>query len=240
VAGNGDTGVPAEGTPAVLAALNMPTGVAIDGAGNLYIADTKNNAVRVVSSVTGLISTVAGSGTVGYSGDGGSAKAAMLNEPWGVTVDTVGNLYIADTNNHVIRKVTISTGTITTVAGNGTAGYSGDRGLAIDATLNFPYAVAFDNAGNMLIPDSANNVVRKVDTAGTISTLAGNGANGYSGDGKAASQAQLWSPEGVAVDPAGNIYIADSQNNAIRKISFATGNISTTVATGLGESVIND
>ncbi len=218
----------------------------IDGAGNLYIADTKNNAVRVVSAVTGLISTVAGSGIVGYSGDGGPATAATLNQPWGVTVDAAGNLYIADTNNHVIRKVMMSTGIISTVAGNGDTtstglgSYSGDGGPAIKASLNFPYAVAFDAAGNMLIPDSANNRVRKVDIAGNISTLAGTGANGYSGDGGQASQAQLWSPEGIAVDPAGNIYIADSQNNAIRKISVATGNISTTIATALGESVVND
>lgn len=246
VAGNGNTGVPADGTPALQASLNMPSGVAIDGAGNLYIADTKNNAVRVVSAVTGVISTIAGNGAVGYTGDGGPAKNATLNQPWGVTVNAAGDLYIADTNNHVIRKVTISTGIITTVAGNGATtstgvgSYSGDGGPAINASLNFPYAVAFDAAGDMLIPDSANNRVRKVDSAGNISTVAGTGANGYSGDGGAASQAQLWSPEGLAVDPAGNIYIADSQNNAIRKINAATGKINTTIATALGESVINN
>jgi len=246
VAGNGDSGVAINGTLAVNAALNMPSGVAVDGAGNLYIADTKNNAVRVVSSVTGLISTVAGTGTVGYSGDNGPATSATLNQPWGVTVDGAGNLYIADTNNHVIRMVTISTGTITTVAGNGyttstgLGSYSGDGGPATSATLNFPYAVAFDAAGDMLIPDSANNCVRKVNTAGVISTLAGTGTDGYAGDGGPASAAQLYSPEGVAVDPAGDVYIADSQNNAIRKISAATGNISTTIETAFGQSVINN
>jgi uncharacterized protein YjiK len=245
VAGNGDSGYLGDGALAIHAALNAPSGVAVDGAGNLYIADTKNNAVRVVSSVTGLISTVAGTGTVGYTGDGGLATAATLNQPWGVTVDAAGNLYIADTSNHVIRKVTISTGTITTVAGNGPAtptglgGYSGDGGLAASAALNFPHAVTFDAAGNMLIPDSANNRVRKVDTTGKISTLAGTGATGYSGDLGPALKAQLWSPEGIAVDPAGNIYIADSQNNAIRKISAATGNINTMIQTAFGESVTN-
>lgn len=246
VAGNGDSGVPVDGSAALQSALNMPSGVAIDGAGDLYIADTKNNAVRVVSPVTGLISTVAGSGAVGYTGDGGPAKSATLNQPWGVTVDAAGNLYIADTNNHVIRKVNVSTGIITTAAGNGATTstgvgtYSGDGGPAVNASLNFPYAVAFDAAGDMLIPDSANNRVRKVDAAGNISTVAGTGANGYSGDGGLAAQAQLWSPEGIAVDPAGNVYIADSQNNAIRKINAATGKISTAIETAQGESAIND
>ena len=157
---------------AVKATLNNPSGVAIDGAGNIYIADTGNNVIRKITVATGIIDTVAGDGTAGFKGDGGKATLAELSGPVGVTVDASGNIYIADTANQRIRKVNGSTGIISTVAGDGfqTAGgfggYKGDNGPAIDAELSLPYAVAFDAAGNMYIPDSANNVVRKVDPAG--------------------------------------------------------------------------
>lgn len=243
-AGNGNSGVVGDGSLAVNASLSAPSGVALDGAGNLYIADTGNNVIREVSAATGIISTIAGTGVAGYSGDTGPAINATLNQPWGVTVDGAGNLFIADTFNHAIRKVTISTGIITTVAGTGyttatgVGDYSGDGRPAVQARLNFPYAVAFDTAGNMFIPDSNNNRVRKVDTSGTMSTLAGIGKNGAQGDGGPASAAELWVPSGVAVDPAGNVYIADSQNNAIRKVNAATGNINTLITAASGESYL--
>jgi sugar lactone lactonase YvrE len=236
-AGDGNPGYTGDNGPAVGAALNTPTGVAVDGAGNVYIADSGNNVVRKVTASTGIIATVAGNGAPGTPanvGDGGPATAANLNNPQGVTVDIAGNLFIADTSNHRIRRVDAVSGIITTVAGNGTTnaatgagGYSGDGGQAIDAELNYPFTVAFDAAGNMYIPDSDNNRVRKVSTSGVISTFAGNGNPDDSGDGGLATAASLYTPEGVVADPAGNIYISDTQNEAIRKVNALSGNIST-------------
>jgi autotransporter-associated beta strand protein len=165
---------------------------------------------------TGTITTVAGNGTAGYSGDGGPAGAATLEGPVGAAVDAAGDLFFADTNNHVIREVS-PTGIITTVAGNGTAGYSGDGGPAIAAQLDFPFAVTADAAGDLFIADTVNNVIREV-RAGVINTVAGNGTSGYSGDGGAATAAQLFDPTGVAVDAAGDLFIADGLNNVIREV----------------------
>ena len=247
--------------PATGATLSTPSGVALDGAGNLYIADTGNNVVRKIAASTGIITTVAGNGAPGSPanvGDGGPATSAELNQPEGVTVDASGNLYIADTFNHRIRRVDAVSGIITTVAGNGTTdpvtgvgGYSGDGGPATGAELNEPYAVAFDANGNMYIPDSLNNRVRMVTAASgivtatcacKISTFAGNGTSGYGGDGGAAISATLFSPEGVIVDPAGNVYIAsagNTQNTSIRKVKSTTGIISTIVVNDTGEDFYN-
>ncbi len=205
VAGIGTMGFSGDGGPATSALLYIPHGVAADSAGNLYIADTGNLRVRKVSG--GTITTVAGNGTVSFSGDGGPATSASINIPYGVAVDSAGNLYIADTGNNRIRKV--SGGTITTVAGNGTASFSGDGGPATSASINEPWAVAVDSAGNLYIADYANNRIRKV-SGGTITTVAGNGVVGFSGDGGPATNALLGYPEGVAVDSAGNLYISDS------------------------------
>ena len=205
--------------------LNTPSGVALDGAGNLYIADTNNHRIRKVDASTGNISTVAGTGTDGYSGDGGAATAARLNSPSGVAVDGAGNLYIADTGNSRIRKVD-SSGNISTVAGTGTDGYSGDGAAATAARLNSPSGVAVDGAGNLYIADTGNSRIRKVDSSGNISTVAGTGTRGFSGDGAAATSAQLRNPQGVALDGAGNLYIADRFNHRIRKVD-SSGNIST-------------
>jgi hypothetical protein len=242
IVGNGNPTYTGDNGPAPDATLSTPSGVALDGAGNLYIADTGNNVVRMISASTGIITTVAGTGAIGSSGDGFPATSAELNQPQGVTVDVNGNLYIADTSNHRIRKVDAVSGIIITVAGNGVTNpvtgdgsYSGNNGPANQAGLNFPYAVAFDATGNMYIPDSRNNVVRKVASSGTITTFAGTGAPGFAGDGNAASSAALWSPEGVIADPAGNIYIADTQNASIRKVSSATGYISTIARNNTGE-----
>jgi PKD repeat protein len=222
VAGTGTQGFSGDGGQATSAQLGEAEGLALDAQGNLYIADYSNNRIRKVSG--GIITTVAGAGTLGYSGDGGQATSAQLNRPVGVAVDTQGNLYIADSNNNRVRKV--SGGIISTVAGIGTAGYSGDGGQATSAQLQYPDGVAVDAQGNLYIADSANNRIRKV-SGGIISTIAGTGTQGFSGDGGPATSATLNYPEDVTLDSQGNIYIADSSNNRIRKVS---GGIITTIA----------
>jgi len=231
VAGSGPTGwgqggYSGDGGPAIEARINMPTDVAVDASGNLYIADKYNARIRKVDP-NGIITTIAGNGSWGYSGDGGSATEAMLNSPQGVAVDASGNLYITDTYNNRIRKMD-SSGIITTVAGSGPTGwgqggYSGDGGPATQAQLDGPFRVAVDASGNLYIADFRNNRIRKVYTSGIITTVAGSGPTGwgqggYSGDGGPATQAQLDEPYGVAVDAAGNLYIADSANHRLRKV----------------------
>lgn len=234
VAGNGSEGYSGDGGPATSAELATPYAVAVDSAGNIYIVDSLNNRIRKVSAATGVITTVAGNGTAGYSGDGGAATSAELNQPNGMAVDNAGNLYIADTANQRIRKVTASTGIITTVAGNYTEGFSGDGGPATSAELAAPYAVVVDSAGNLYIADDSNNRIRKVNAStGIITTVAGNGASGYSGDSGLATSAELDGPEGVAVDGAGNLYIADTANQRIRKVTTSTGIITTVAGNGI-------
>ena len=228
VAGGGPIG---DGGAAVAAQLDFPNGVAPDGAGNLYIADTFNHRIRKVDAA-GVISTVAGDGTRGSGGDGGAAVAAQLFSPNGVAPDGAGNLYIADTANSRIRKVGAA-GAISTVAGDGTRGSGGDGGPAVAAQLSSPRALALDEAGNLYIADSSNSRIRKVDAAGVISTVAGDGTRGFGGDGGPAVAAQLYLPYGVAVDGAGNLYIADRNNNRIRKVD-AAGVISTVAGGGSG------
>ena len=225
VAGNGTPGLSGDNGPATSAQLHNPTGVAVDSAGNLYIADSGNNRIRKVSS--GVITTVAGSGTPGYGGDKGLATSAQLNGPFGVAVDSAGNLlYIADSRNNRIRQV--SNGVITTVAGNGTADFGGDKGPATNAQLNSPAGVAVDSAGNLYIADTWNNCIRRVSN-GVITTVAGNGTADFGGDNGPATSAQLYNPTGVAMDSTGNLYIADMNNDRIRKVS---GGVITTVAGG--------
>jgi sugar lactone lactonase YvrE len=209
-------------------ALSRPAGVAFDAAGNLYIADTGDNLILEVSPV-GVLSTVAGRGEQGYSGDNGPATAAVLDSPAGVAVDTAGNVYIADTHNNRIRKVT--SGTITTIAGTGAAGFSGDGGAATSAMLNLPTAVAVDAAGNLYIADTNNHRIRKI-TGTTMTTVAGNGEQLYLNDGVAATQTGLDSPGGIAVDAAGNLYIADTRNQRVRKVTLSSGLISTVAGNG--------
>ncbi len=229
VAGNGVADSTGDGASATSASLNSPSAVALDAAGNLYIADTGNQRVRKVST-DGTIRTVAGSGLAGFSGDGSPATLASLNGPRGVAVDAAGNLYIADTGNHRIRRVT-SDGVIRTVAGNGTALFLGDGGPATAATLNAPWDIALDASGNLYIADTLNNVIRKVGTTGTITTVAGKGTASFSGDGGPAISATLNSPSGLALDSAGNLYIADTNNERIRKVAVS-GIITTVTGTG--------
>jgi len=233
VAGNGTAGYSGDGGLAVNAGLYNPQGVAVDSAGNLYIADFSNSRIRKVAAQTGIITTVAGTGTYAYSGDGGLATNAGMLSPDDVAFDSAGNLYIADYNNFRIRKVSAGSGIITTVAGNGTQGYSGDGGAAASSVLSSPVAVAFDSADNLYIADQQNERVRKITAAtGIITTVAGNGTSGYSGDGGAATSAKLFDPGGIAIDPAGNLYIGDEHNNRVRKVDAGTGIITTFSGTG--------
>ncbi len=222
-------GYSGDGGPAVQAELHSPEGVAIDGLGNLYIAEYENDAIRKVSP-GGIITTIAG-GRWGRGGDGGPATEAGLNGPTGVAVDNLGNLYIADQWNQRIRKVD-KNGIITTLAGNGSEGYSGDGGFATQAQLHSPTGVAVDTAGNVYIADWGNQRIRKVDTNGIITTVAGNGTPGYNGDGGAATQARLYQPAGVALDASGNLYIAEYWNCRIRKVDLY-GIITTVAGNGI-------
>ena len=284
ICGNGDSDYTGDGGPASAATLHQPTGVALDGAGNIYIADYNNAAVRKIAP-NGTITTVAGKGKFGYSGDGGPATAALLNSVSDIKIDASGNLYIADYGNQRVRMVTPG-GTISTIAGTGQIGFAGDGGPALSALFSGPTALAIDSTGaviiadqgnnrvrrivpggaistiagqtlligdggsstlarltspfntatdssqNLYIADSGENRIRKVSPSGTITTFAGTGAAAESGDGGPAAAAALRVPYGAAVDSAGNVYIADAGNNAIRKVSAATGNISVFAGNG--------
>jgi sugar lactone lactonase YvrE len=233
IAGNGTAGFSGDGGAATSAELSTPAGVAVDSAGNLYIADEGNQRIRAVSAGTGQITTIAGNGTAGFSGDNGAAASAELNFPGGVAIDSAGNLYIADSLNNRIRKVSAATGMIMTIAGNGTAGFSGDNGVPTSAELNAPDEVTLDSGGNLYISDSANNRIRIVSAAtGLITTIAGNGTAGYSGDNGAATSAELNGPADVVLDSAGDLYIADILNNRIRIVTAATGLITTIAGNG--------
>ncbi len=231
----------------------------VDSSGNIYIADTFNHRIRKVDATNGIITTVAGNGTADYIGDGGPATDASLNSPNDVTVDSGGNIFIADNDNYVIRKVEATSGIITTVAGNGTLGDSGDGDLATLAQLGHLGGVAFDSSGNMYIADYSSSKIRKVDTSGiittlanvympnsiaidnsdniyfsemyrgwvrkvdassTVTTVAGTGTQGFNGDGGPATVIQFLRLYGIAVGSGGNIYIADSGNNRIRKVDL--------------------
>jgi uncharacterized protein (TIGR03437 family) len=223
VAGTGSAGFGGDNGPAIGALLNNPTAVAVDGGGNLYIADAGNSRIRVVSAA-GTITTFAGNGAAGFSGDNGPAAAAEFNGPADLAIAPSGDLYVADFFNQVVRK--ISGGIVTTVAGNGNYGYGGDNGPAAGALLAGPSGIALDASGNLYIADAYNNRVRMV-SGGVITTVAGNGTAGYSGDKAAATSAMLKVPAGVAVDSTGKLYIADYGNYRIRMVS---GGVITTVA----------
>ena len=231
IAGNGVAGDTGDGGPATAAEINQPGGIGFDPAGNLYIADTQAAVVRKVSP-TGIISTFAGTGVRGFSGDGGPATQAQLLLPFSVVSDATGNIFIQDTGNYVIRRVDKSTGIITTYAGTpGAPGYAGDGGPASAAHFNQNQGARFDAAGNFFVPQCARPSIRRIDTAGNISTVAGNFTGGFSGDGGQATSAQLNCPSGVTIDTAGNFYIADEFNQRVRKVN-AQGIITTIAGTG--------
>ena len=215
-----------DGRPATQASFQFPIGMAQDRHGNTYITDEGEQRVRKVTSA-GVISTFAGTGIAGFSGDGGPATSAKISSPVGVTVDAAGDIVFADAGNNRVRKINTA-GIISTIAGNGIQGYSGDNGPAIDASMNVPWGLAYDSEGNLYISDRGNNVVRKVDTGGIITTFAGNGTAGYCGDGGAATQACLNFPRGLAFDARGTLYIADGMNHRVRAVT--SGGIISTVA----------
>jgi hypothetical protein len=236
IAGVGEfTDVLGDGGPATSAQLNSPTGVALDSSGNVYIADTNDSLIRKITVSTGIITTVAGNASLstGFAGDGGPATSAELENPVAVAVDASGNIFISDTANNRVRMVTASTGIISTIAGTGTAGFSGDGGAATSAMINGPEGIAVDTSGNAYFADVGNSVIRKITVStGIISTIAGTGRGGFSGDGGPATSAELSGPASVAVDPAGNVYIGDENNEAVRKVTVSTGIISTIAGRG--------
>ncbi len=230
LAGTGTGGYSGDAGAAVSAKINSPRGLALDVAGNLYIADQNNHVIRRVTP-SGIISTFAGTGVSGYTGDGGSALGARLSYPQAVAVDRNGNILITDLN-YVVRKVN-SSGIISTIAGTaGISGYTGDGGAATAATFATPYGICTDTAGNIYVADNGNHVIRKITKTGIISTYCGIGTPGYTGDGGAATAAQLNYPMGVVADSAGNLYIGDESNNVVRHITRA-GIISTLAGKGV-------
>ncbi len=229
-AGNGISGYTGDGGPSLLATMTNPRGIAIDNFGNLFIADHNNSCIRKVNA-SGIISTVAGCGVMGYSGDGGPANLAHLDRPNGVAVDALGNIYISDAYNHRIRKVDTS-GIISTIAGTGINGFSGDGGPASAALIEWPFAIATDVVGNIYFGDSFNHRIRKINSAGIISTIAGTGIMGYSGDGGPATLAQIYLVTSIAIDAFGNIFLCDEQNHSIRKID-SLGIITTIAGSGV-------
>jgi uncharacterized repeat protein (TIGR01451 family) len=228
-------GYSGDGGPATLATFFYPSGIAFDSQDNLYIADYYNDVIREVYAATGIVNTVIGNGLTGYSGDGGPALSAELNAPIGIRFDTRNNLYIADSNNNVIRMVNGATGIITTVAGTGVPGYSGDGGPATLARLNGCEMVEPDPSGNLYISDFYNDVFRKVSfPTGTISTIAGTGNPGYSGDGGLVTLADFYFDNGtMAFGCGGNLFMTDDMNNVIRAVSTATGIVNTVAGNGV-------
>ncbi len=244
IAGTGSSGFTGDGGTATNATLNLPQGVAVDGFGNLFIADLNNSRIRKVDT-NGIISTIIGTNGIGFSGDGGPAYLAKMSGPRSVTLDSFGNIFIADTFNKRIRKIDTN-GIINTVTGTNTLGFSGDGGPANTASLQSPYGVSLDGFGNIFIADTGNNRIHKVDTNGIISTFAGTNTFGSTGDGGSAITAKLNQPSRAISDAFGNLLIADTLNNRIRKVDtngiislFAGTNSSLTGYSGDGGAATN-
>jgi trimeric autotransporter adhesin len=233
VAGKGTVGFSGDEGPATEAAMSDPMGIAVDRQGNLFISDIFNERVRRVDALTGIITTVAGNGKSSFSGDDGPATDARLESPGGLALDAGGNLFIAETGNERIRRVDAATGIITTVAGNGQGGFSGDGGPATSASLGPIHGLAVDAQGDVFLTDLISDRVRRVDAiTGIITTVAGNGVEGYGGDGGPATSASFNWPYGVALDDKGNLFVGDENNKRVRRIDEATGIITTVAGNG--------
>jgi trimeric autotransporter adhesin len=221
-----------DGGPATAAHFNVPWSSVVDASGNIIVSDRGNNLLRKIDGATGIVTTIAGKLIdQGASGDNGPAIQALIGNPEGITSDAAGNLYIADSQNHIIRKIS-TTGVITTIAGMaGQAGYTGDGGPAISAKLSEPAGIAVDASGNIYFSDNSA-VIRRIATSGKIATIAGTGVEGYSGDGGKATEAQLLSPKGIVIAKDGSIVFADSGNNRIRRIAPEQDKIETIAGTG--------
>jgi len=217
VAGTTDTGNSGDGGPALQARLTSPFGALPTNDGGFYISDADAHVIRYVDPA-GIIHTVAGTGERGYSGDGGPAIEAKLKGPTRMRLDAGGNLYFCETTNHVIRRLD-KNGTISTVAGTGEAGYSGDGALATEAKLYIPYDLRFSPDGDLYVADTGNSVIRRIDHNGVITTVAGAGVAGFSGDGSAVQIARLNGPSGVIFDIAGNLWISDTYNHRVRRVA---------------------
>ncbi len=228
----GGGGALGDGGPATSANISIFVSLAMDYNQNIYVADANHNRIRKINYITGIISTVAGNGIAGFFGDGGIATNAELNKPTYVSVDKFGNIFISDTYNNRIRKVDIATGNINTYVGDGVSGYNGDGILATTASLNLPSGLILDSTENLYFIDCNNQRVRKVDTFGIITTIAGNGIPGYSGDGGLATNAEIHGPFQINLDKYGNIYIADQVNGRVRKVNVHTDIITSVVGIG--------
>ena len=234
IAGTGIPGYNGDNIQATTAKLNGPNDVALDTLGNIYVAETGGCRIRKINKLTGIITTVAGNGTPGFNGDNIAATSAELFDPTGIALDVLGNIYIADADNNRIRKVSAFSGIITTVAGNGIAGYNGDNIAATSAKINGAFGIALDASRNKYIADG-NNRIRKVNnTTGIITTIAGyNVFGGYNGDNILADSARLWGPTNIKISPNGNVYFVDRSNYRIRKITVSTGIITTIAGNGI-------
>ncbi len=232
IAGTGTQGFSGDNGPATAATLDSPQGLALDSTNNLYLSDTHNHRIRKLNLITGTITTIAGTGTPGFSGDNRPATASQLCLPTALAVDGANNLYLADTGNHRIREISTS-GIITTIAGTGTQGFSGDNGPAINANVDSSMGLALDNANNLYLSDTHNHRIRRIDaSSGIITTIAGSGTLGFSGDSGPAVSSNLSLPHGITLDSAGNLYLADTANHRIRRIDAITGIITTVAGDG--------
>jgi len=232
IAGVGTMGYSGDGGPATIAEIGVAHGIIADLAGNIYFTEWANHTVRKINT-SGIITTIAGTGLAGFGGDGGPATAAQLAAPGGLLIDKIGNIYVCEVLNNHIRKIHTS-GIITSIAGTGVAGgYSGDGGPATIANLKYPSFCAWGPDGGLYFCQWPHAVIRKIDNFGIINTVAGNGTTGYSGDGGAATNAQLNHPTGIAVDTFGNIYISECFSHVIRKVDAATGIIQTISGNGI-------
>lgn len=232
LAGNGTPAYCCDDGPASNAEINNANQLCLDKFGNLYFTDDGNNRIRKINLSTGIITTVAGTGTGGYSGDGGQATAAQIWIPVSIYADTIGNVYFGDGENYRIRKITVATGIITTIAGVGAAGNFGDGGQATNAAISYPEGLYVDKNENIYVADAGNSNVRKIAPNGIIMTIAGNSSPGYSGDGGPALHAQLNQPYKAILDNNGNIIISDASNHVLREIGIETGTITTIAGNG--------